>query len=79
MLLNKELENSLDKQTLMEFLLYSRISYDWEIHPLHNKDWVKSTQEKEELKFKEFLEYKTKLIKSINQMEEKRFGFVISK
>ena len=79
MLLNKELENSLDKQTLMEFLLYSRIRYDWEIHPLHNKDWVKSEQVKEELKFKEFLEYKKELIESFKQMEEKRFGFVISK
>jgi hypothetical protein len=41
----------MNEQTLLEFLLYSGISYDREIDPLHNNDWVKRQKELEKEKF----------------------------
>ena len=61
LLLNQELLYSMNEQTLLEFLLYSKISYDSDIHPTHNKDWVKRQQELEKEKFEEFLRIRARL------------------
>jgi hypothetical protein len=77
MLLNEKLEASLDKQTLLEFLLFSKIrGYDWEIHPLHNEDWVKATEKKEQEKFEEFMKYKEELCGILNIGEEKELNWL---